>query len=98
MPFGDYDIEAGLRLMNDAGLSHVRADVVREKVARSAASAARGFVEGTPGVLDIRSRGQVDTEEIVRAVTDAIEQAYGDVRPEFDLQEIVFSGTKIAAT
>lgn len=91
VPFGFFDIEPIRKLIADAGLSSPKIDTVCATVEQSdATSIARGFVEGNPGILQIRERAGADSEVIVAALADAIESLYGPVPLQVPLQEIVF--------
>jgi ubiquinone/menaquinone biosynthesis C-methylase UbiE len=95
VPFGYYEIDPICDLIRDAGLEVLNFDTVSATIERpDALSVARGFVEGNPGILQIRERATADAEEIVLAVADAIGDAYGPAPLQFPLQEIVFLAGK----
>jgi SAM-dependent methyltransferase len=91
VPFGCYEIDPTLELIRDAGLQSPTVHKVRVTINRpDAVSVARGFVEGNPGILQIRERATANPEDIVNALADAIGDAFGPAPLEIPLQEIVF--------
>lgn len=91
VPFGYYEIDPICDLIRGAGLEVLNVETVSAAIERpDALSVARGFVEGNPGILQIRERATADPEEIVLAVADAIGEEYGPAPLQFPLQEIVF--------
>ena len=95
VPFGYYDVDPIRDLIRDAGLEAPDVHTVSAKIERpDALSVARGFVEGNPGILQIRERATADSEDIVNAVANAIDDAYGPAPLQFPLQEIVFLARK----
>lgn len=100
-PFGFYQIAPIRDLIAGAGFADPEIHTVSETVQiADAITIARGFVEGTPAILQIRERGGVDPADIVATVAEAIQDLYGrtlDGRGSDDgaglqipLQEIVF--------
>ena len=97
LPFGFYNIETITRLMEGAGYTDCRSEVVSGTIGTlSAEHIARGVVTGNPTIVEVRSRATVDAEKIVRAVANAIEKKFGKNNPKVTLQEIVFTGVKPA--
>lgn len=95
VPFGYSEIGPIRDLIRDAGLETPDVHTVAATIERpDAVSVARGFVEGNPGILQIRERATAEAEDIVIAVADAIEDAYGPAPLRFPLQEIVFLARK----
>lgn len=95
VPFGYYEQEPIRGLIAAAGFSNPDIHTVSETVEiSSATSIARGFVEGNPGILQIRERPGVDPEAIVTALAEAIEALYGPAPLQVPLQEIVFLAGK----
>jgi ubiquinone/menaquinone biosynthesis C-methylase UbiE len=95
VPFGYYEIDPIRDLIQGAGLEVLDVDTVSATIERpDALSVARGFVEGNPGILQIRERASADPEDIVHAVADAISDVYGQAPLQFPLQEIVFLAGK----
>lgn len=91
VPFGYYEIEPIRNLIRDAGLKAQDVQTVSATVERpEALSVARGFVEGNPGIIQIRERASVDPEDIVHAVAAATEDVYGPAPLQIPLQEFVF--------
>jgi len=96
VPFGYYEQEPIRGLIAGAGFSNLGIQTVSETVEiSSATSIARGFVEGNPGILQIRERPGVDPEEIVTALAKAIETLYGPAPLQVPLREIVFLADKL---
>lgn len=97
IPFGFFDVAHIEGLMKRAGFEEVQPFVVSATVERpDALSIARGFIEGSPLMLEIRERPQADSEAVAKTVAEAIESAYG-VHPKISLREIVFTAVKAAA-
>jgi ubiquinone/menaquinone biosynthesis C-methylase UbiE len=91
VPFGYFEAEPIRELIRDAGLEAPNVHTISETIERpDALSVARGFVEGNPGIIQIRERATTDPEDIVNAVADAIIDAYGPAPLRLPLQEIVF--------
>jgi len=95
VPFGYHDTDVIRNLLLDAGYSATSASVVSATVDRpDALCPARGFVEGNPGILQIRERANADPEEITAALARAYDAAFGPAPLRIPLQEIVFSAVK----
>ncbi|MFT5114074.1 MAG: ubiquinone/menaquinone biosynthesis C-methylase UbiE [Parasphingorhabdus sp.] len=95
VPFGYYDIDVIRDLLLDAGYGATSANVVSATVERpNALYPAMGFVEGNPGILQIRERAIADLEEIIAALAQAYDAAFGPAPLSFPLQEIIFSAVK----
>lgn len=91
VPFGSYQVDPICRLIDGAGLRDPEVQVVSARIERpDARSVARGFVEGNPGILQIQERATANPEEIVTAVAEALEAAFGPAPLQIPLQEIVF--------
>ena len=91
VPFGYYEIDPIRELIRDAGLEAPNVHTVAATIERpDALGVARGLVEGNPGILQIRERATADSEAIVAAVAETIDDAYGPAPLRFPLQEIVF--------
>ncbi len=90
VPFGFHEIEPIRTLAGDAGFIDAEVSKVPAIVERpDAVSIARGFVEGNPGILQIRERAEVDAETIIAALAAKIEDLYGPAPLLVPLQEIV---------
>jgi len=90
VPFGFYEIEPIRSLVEGAGFSFPDFHLVSDTIERpDAMGIARGFVEGNPGILQIRERGEVDPEAIVTALAAEIEALYGPAPLQVPLREIV---------
>lgn len=95
VPFGFFEIEPLRGLVEGAGLKETGLHAVSATVERpNATSVARGFVEGNPGIIQIRERATADPEDIVAALADAIEETFGPAPLRFDLHEIVVLARK----
>ncbi|MEN8181076.1 MAG: class I SAM-dependent methyltransferase [Myxococcota bacterium] len=93
VPFGSCTLEPTLELFRARGFEEVQAHVVEAVVERpSAMEVARGFVEGNPGILEIRERANADPATIVRALADEIERRFGPAPLRIPLRELVFTG------
>jgi len=95
VPFGYSDLDPIRRLVQGAGLEKLEFAIVETTVERpSAVSVARGFVEGNPGILQIREHEGVDEEEIIAAVARAYEDEFGPDFLQIPLREIVVLAQK----
>jgi len=91
VPFGFYESDPIRTLIRNAGLNVPSVHTVAATVERpEAVSVARGFVEGTPGIIQIQERASTDSEEIVQAVAAATEDLYGPAPLQIPLREFVF--------
>ena len=96
VPFGYSNIDTNLALIRDAGLKIKEFDTVSATIEqRSAGDVAKGFVEGNPGILQIRERATVEPQKIIEALALAIEKMSGPPPLNIPLQEIVFVATKV---
>ncbi len=90
VPFGFHDIGPIRGLIAGAGFLEPDINTVSAIVERpDAVGIARGFVEGNPGILQIRERGEVDPDTIVNALAREIGELYGPGSLQVPLQEIV---------
>jgi SAM-dependent methyltransferase len=95
VPFGFSDPEPIQQLLQDAGFHDHQFEIVEETIeCADAVSIARGFVEGNPGILQIRERAICDPEDVVQAVAGAIEAEYGPAPLQIPLREIVILARK----
>ncbi|MEE8333753.1 MAG: methyltransferase domain-containing protein [Alphaproteobacteria bacterium] len=95
VPFGFHETGPIHELIRGAGLAVEQTATVSVTIERpDAVSVSRGFVEGNPGILQIRERADVDAEEIVQKVADEIEQAFGPAPLRIRLREIAFLARK----
>lgn len=93
VPFGSCPLEPTLELFQAQGFDRVQSHLVQAIVERpSAIDVARGFVEGTPGIMEIRERANAEPELIIEALADEIEQAFGPAPLRIPLREFVFTG------
>lgn len=91
VPFGYYEIEPIRDLIRNADLEAQDIQTVSATVERpDAVSVARGFVEGNPGIIQIRERASAEPEDIVRATAAALEDTYGPAPLRIPLREFVF--------
>lgn len=78
VPFGFNNIDSNLALIDGAGLEIRDVETVSETIEQvSAHNIATGFVEGNPGILQIRERATVKPQESIAALAKAIENSYG---------------------
>ena len=96
VPFGYHAVDSIAKLVERSGFNPPSFEVITAKVEHDVMSAARGLVEGNPGVQEIRDRATADPQTVTAAVAAALETTYGTSRPEFDLTEIVFTAQKSA--
>ena len=97
VPFGFSELDPIRLLFQDAGLEKIEIAIVETSIeCPSAASIARGFVEGNPGISQIREREGVDEGEIVSALTLAYEREFGPDPLQVPLREIVVLAQKPA--
>ena len=94
VPFGDYDIDAITKRLEDAGLVDVTAEVVREDVLCDPASLACGLIEGTPGVLQLQQLASTETSDIAAQLAAVFRSEFGESPCSIPMQEIVFCGRK----
>jgi ubiquinone/menaquinone biosynthesis C-methylase UbiE len=95
VPFGYHDTRVIRDLLDQAGYPSPDVNVVSAMIERpDARSLARGFVEGNPGILQIRERATADPEDIIAALATAYETAFGPEPLRVPLQEIVFTAVK----
>ncbi len=95
VPFGFYEIDTIQNLINGAGFSVREIRTVSDTIERpEALSIARGFVEGNPGILQIRERGEADPEEIIQEIARAVLEIYGPEPVRIPLQEITVVAEK----
>lgn len=95
VPFGFSDIDANLALLRGAGFEIKHSEKVSESIEQgSATDVAKGFIEGNPGILQIRERATVEPQKIIESLAEAIEQAYGPPPINIPLQEIAFVALK----
>ncbi len=95
VPFGYYRIEPVKEALLAAGFADIEAAVVTiDKEIPEAAVFARGLVHGNPLIEEIKSRGGVEPEAVVEALTRALQDAFGADPGRMPLQAIVFSARK----
>jgi SAM-dependent methyltransferase len=94
VPFGSCPEDSTLDHFRAQGFEGMRADVVDATVERpSAIEVARGFVEGNPGILEIRERANASPQEITEALAEELESDFGPSPLRIPLRELVFTGT-----
>ncbi len=95
VPFGYHDTDVIRDLLRDAGYGDPAASVVSATVHQpNALGPARGFVEGNPGILQIRERASADPEDIVAVLAQVYDATFGPAPLRIPLQEIVFAAVK----
>ncbi len=95
LPYGYGEIDPIKTLLQQVGFRDLDIHVVRALVERpDARHLARGFVEGTPVILEIRERATAESAAIIEAVAAAFEADFGPAPLKIPLQEIVFTARK----
>ncbi len=95
VPFGYYEIGRIKDLLHQAGFAAMDISVVAATIERpDGCHPARGFVEGNPGIIQIRERATADPDDIIEAVAEAYEATFGPAPLRIPLQEIVFAAVK----
>ena len=90
-PYGYFDRDGIEKTLRDAGFGEVHAEYVEfPSKAPSAADAARGFLEGTPLLLELRDRGVTDPAPVRAAVAAALAARFGDHPCQAAMRAIVF--------
>jgi len=94
VPFGSCSPDSTLEHFRSQGFEEMQVDVVDATVeCPSATEVARGFVEGNPGILEIRERANGMSEEIIRDLATKLEAEFGPTPLRVPLRELVFTGT-----
>jgi SAM-dependent methyltransferase len=94
-PFGYFAIDPIKASLLTAGFSGISIDVTRiEKGVPCARRFAEGLVLGNPIAEQIQARAAAEPEDIVAAVSEALEKAFGKDPGRMPLQAIVFSARK----
>ena len=92
-PFGSCAMDPTVDAFRAIGFDRVVCEAVGDTVERpSAEEVARGFVEGNPGVIEIRERAKADPETIVAALADELRLQFGAAPLRMPLRELVFVG------
>ena len=95
VPFGFAAVDPIKALLHDAGFHGIGIDVVVETVeCPDPYHAAKGIVEGNPGILEIRDRATADPETIVQDLARELQASFGPPPLKIPLQEIVFTAIK----
>jgi ubiquinone/menaquinone biosynthesis C-methylase UbiE len=78
-PFGYYDRDVIVRELRAAGFTDIDIEAVdKQAVAKSAADAAIGLVQGNPVIGAIRERARATPEAVTAAVAQALAREFGD--------------------
>jgi hypothetical protein len=94
VPFGSCSVDSTLERFRAQGFERMQVDVVDATVeCPSATDVARGFVEGNPGILEIRKHANGTPEEIIRALAEELEAEFGPAPLRVPLRELAFTGT-----
>jgi len=94
VPFERCAFEPTIEQFRAQGFEDVQGHVVEATIERpDARDVARGFVEGNPGIHEIRKRARAEPEVIVTALADEIERHFGPAPLKIPLREFVFTGT-----
>lgn len=95
IPFSFNDIESIKEIFSNAGFKNCNHNIVAETVKGiPAIDVARGWITGSPNIIEINERAVASTEEIIKSVSDAIIEKLGPEPIAFDLQEIIFTAKK----
>ena len=93
VPFGSCPADSTLALFHAQGFRGMQGHVVDAVVeCSSSAEVARGFVEGNPGILEIRERATATPEVIIQALAEELERNFGPAPLRVPLRELVFTG------
>jgi ubiquinone/menaquinone biosynthesis C-methylase UbiE len=95
VPFGYHRIDDIKASLIEAGFNDIAAHVLSvDKTIAKARQFAEGLILGNPIVEEIQTRGTVDPEAIVTALTAALQDAFGADPGSMPLQAIVFRACK----
>ena len=95
VPFGSIDETAGRKLYEGAGFNSVDVAIVNETSdVKSHEDVARGLVTGNPTILEVEARATVGADELIAAIVQELENAFGPAPVGLPFQEIVFLATK----
>ena len=95
VPFGYHRIDDIKAALIEAGFEDIAAHVLKiDKSIPKARQFAEGLILGNPIVEEIQMRGAVDPEAIVKALTTALQAAFGPDPGCMPLQAIVFRARK----
>ena len=95
VPFGYHQIDPIKASLLATGFDEISATVVRfQKAIPRAEEFAKGLVLGNPIIEEIRARGTAEPDQVVVAVTAALQQAFGQDPGRMPLQAIVFGARK----
>jgi len=95
VPFGQIDVDTGRTLYESVGLRDIQVAKVKAAIEVSSHDLpARGFITGTPTILEIGQRATVDAENVVAAAASALEDKFGPAPVHLDFQATVFVGSK----
>jgi SAM-dependent methyltransferase len=93
VPFGSCLPEPTLEMLRGQGFERLELHVVEATVERpSATEVARGFVEGNPGIVEIRERASAEPGTIVESLAREIEARFGPAPLRIPLRGFVFTG------
>ena len=95
MPFSCHQIDPIKEFLIVAGFDDVGIAVIRQqRELPDVAGFARAAVHGNPLIDQVRTRGGVDPERIVEALTLEFRREFGDGPGRMPIQAIVFSAAK----
>ncbi|TMQ59077.1 MAG: methyltransferase domain-containing protein [Candidatus Eisenbacteria bacterium] len=90
-PFGFHDLATIKKMLEAAGFSRVREEIVlKPSQAPAAADFARGLIEGSPVMNEIQARGTATLEEVESELAARLKKNLGDRPVPVRLQAIVF--------
>ena len=93
VPFGSCPPEPTLELFRAQGFERMEVQALEiTAVHPSARELARGFVEGNPGIQEIRERANAPAEEIVEELAAELEEKLGPDPLQVPMRAFVFTG------
>ena len=97
IPFGFHAIDPVKALLEDVGFEQISVHIVSATVeSADPHRVARGFVEGNPGVHELRERGAMGVAEVVATLERSLIDTFGPVPLRIPIQEIVYTARRPA--
>jgi ubiquinone/menaquinone biosynthesis C-methylase UbiE len=94
-PYGMHDPDDIRLLLAAEGLARIRIEsVALPSASPSAEDAARGMIEGTPFLVELRSRGVTDIGALTRAVARRVTDRYGSAPVIAGMQALICSACR----
>ena len=95
VPFGFHDPQKITDVLAAAGFKDPEITVLsKAAISTSAADAAKGLIEGSPVIVEIKQRGVSDIQEIESRIADAIASRCGDHPVKSKMQALVITTRK----